>query len=345
MKVDKLDIKLLMKLMDVLGPSGNEHEVRLEIMKAIKNYVDEMKVDKFGNLICRKKGNGQKVMLLAHMDEVGLMVNEIKGNGRIKFDAIGGVEPLTLIGQATDIVTRKGVVKGVISSKEIHNSHEVKELPYLDDLYVDTGLHKGELEELGVEIGNYVVPVHHTRFLGSKNFISGKALDDRVGCFVLIEIARNLKKSVHDVYFTFTVQEEIGLYGAQTSVYHIDPDWAVAVETTSSPDSEPSPLVRLDWGPVITIKDAELIASKTLNDFYVSLAKKNKIPFQLEVSEQGTTDVAKIMLSKGGIPSTVISAPVRNLHSTISIASIADIKDMINLLMLGLKNKLKNDYI
>ena len=333
-----IDVNLLMRLMDTLGPSGREQEVRLIIMKEIKKYVDTMEVDKFGNLICHKKGNGPKVMLSAHMDEVGLMVNEIKGNGRIKFSAIGGIKPVSLVGQACDILTRHGVVKGVITFKELHEDIDPKEAPILENLYVDTGLFKNDLEKLGVEIGNYIVPVHYTRFLGSRNIISGKALDNRVGCFVLIELAKLMQKTKQNIYYTFTVQEEIGLYGAQTSVYNIDPDWAVAVEVTNCPDSEESPQVKLGWGPVITIKDAEIIANKCLNDHFVEVARKNKIPVQLEVTEAGTTDASKIMLAKGGVPSTVISTAIRNIHSTISIASLEDIKNSINLLAEGLKN-------
>lgn len=340
-----IDTKLLAKLMDALGPSGNEQEVRLLIMKEMKDHVDDLWIDKFGNLICHKKGRGPKVMLGAHMDEVGLMVNEIKGNGRIKFSAIGGIEPLTLIGQAVDILTKNGIVKGIITLKEIHNDMEIKELPILEDLYVDTGLYKDDIEKLGVEIGNYIVPVHSTRFLGSRNIISGKALDDRIGCFVMIELAKLMGKVKQEIYYTFTVQEEVGLYGAQTSVYNIDPDWAVAVEVTQCPDAEESPLVRMGWGPVLTIKDAAIIANKCLNDHFIDIAKRNKIPFQLEVTEIGSTDVAKIMLSKGGVPSTVVSTPIRNIHSTISIASIEDIENSIRLLAEALKKAPKVCFV
>ena len=154
----------------------------------------------------------------------------------------------------------------------------------------------------------------------------------------MIELAKLMQKIKQNIYYTFTVQEEIGLYGAQTSVYNIDPDWAVAVEVTNCPDSEESPMVKLGWGPVITVKDAEIIANKCLNDHFVEVARKNKIPVQLEVTESGTTDASKIMLAKGGVPSTVISTAIRNIHSTISIASLEDIKNSINLLAEGLKN-------
>jgi len=331
---------LLLRLSNALGPSGREKEVRDLVMKEIKPHVDKMFIDKFGNLICHKKGKGPRIMLSAHMDEVGLMVKEIRGNGRIHFDTLGSIEPITLVGQGVFIMTKKGIVNGVITFAEIHEDAEVEELPYLEDLYVDTGLIKEDLEKLGLEIGDYIIATHKSRYLGSRNIISGKALDDRIGCYTLIEVAKKIKKTKADIYFVFTVQEEIGLYGAQTSVYHIDPDYGIAVDVTYSPDAKESPHLRMGWGAVITYKDAEILPNKCLNDYLKELALKNKIPIQFEVTDVGSTDATKIMLSKGGIPTTIVSVPVRNIHSTISIAHREDIENSIKLLVELLKKPL-----
>lgn len=342
-------MELLFKLMDALGPSGFEHEVRNIIRKEIKPYVDECYTDKFGNLIAHRKGKGQKIMLAAHMDEIGLMAQQVKENGRIFFVPLGGIEPLTLIGEQVHIIGDKGIIRGVITIEDIHADLELKKLPDMKDLYVDTGLSKSQLHALGVYMGAFIVPYNDAIYLGSKEIISGKACDDRIGCYSLIEVAKRLHKQKHlkdDIYYVFTVQEEIGLYGAGTSVYKLDPDWGIAVETTSCEDfDEIYPKRTLGGGPTLILKDAELISHKPLNDFIRKIAKENNIPLQLRVEEAGTTDATKITMNKGGIPSTVLSVAVRNLHSTVSIASIHDIENQIKILEHLLKNPPSNSII
>ena len=329
-------VDLLFRLMDALGPSGDEQLVRNIINAEIKKYVNEVYTDKFGNLIAHKKGAGEKIMLAAHMDEIGLMARKIENNGFIKVSAIGGIEPITLAGQHVTIVGDKNrvICNGVISFSELHEDTNIKETPKTDDLYVDTGLAKNKLKSLGVEIGNYIVPQHHARYLGSKKIVSGKAIDDRAGCYALIEIAKKLKnlKSNQDICYVFTVQEEIGLYGAKTAVYHISPDWGMAVDATNARDSSISAACVLGNGPYLTIKDSEMLGNKCIDDWLRKTAKLQKIPLQLEVADSGTTDAVSIMLAKGGIPSTTVSIPVRNLHSTVGIAHLDDLNNAIKLL-------------
>jgi endoglucanase len=327
-------MELLKKLANILGPSGSEQHVRDLIQKEIKKYVDEVKIDKFGNLIAHKKGKGARVMLAAHMDEIGLMCNYIMDDGKIKFTSVGGIDPITLVGQQVDLILKAGkTVKGVITSLEIHEALDVEEPPKEEDLYVDTGLGRKELEKMGVNVGTYIVPSHTFSTLGNNKFITGKAFDDRVGCYALIEVAKRLKKTAkEDIYFVFTVQEEVGLYGSETSVYNIDPDWGIAVDNTIASDSTEPKRIILGNGPCITIKDAEMIANRCLNDHITSIAQKNKIPLQYEVVEAGTTDATKIMMSRGGIPSTVVGIPLRNLHTSITVASTKDIENLIKLL-------------
>ena len=331
--------ELLFELINTLGPSGNEDNVRKIISREIKNYVDEMKVDKMGNLVARKNGNGKKIMLTAHMDEIGLMVSKIEPNGHLKISALGGIETVTLVGHTVSILKKDNTVvcNGVITFHELHNSLEIDKIPKFEDIYIDTGLGKKELLKKGVEIGCYIVTKHRVSTLGNEKIISGKALDNRVGCYILIELIKNLKKINVDAYFVFTVQEEVGLYGAKTSVYNINPDFGIAIDATNCEDSEASSEIIMGNGPTITIKDAEIIANRELNEHLRKLAKKYKLPLQLEVVDMGTTDATSIMFSKGGVPSTVLSIPVRNLHSTIGIVHYDDITNAIKILEKFLK--------
>ena len=280
-------------------------------------------------------------MLAAHMDEIGLMIKRIDDNGFIKVSPIGGIEPVTLVGQLVKLLKSNGkiVCSGVATFGELHDDSEIKDIPKMEYIYVDTGLTKQQLLKKGIEIGTYVVPDHKFRFLGSKEIISGKALDDRIGCYMLIKTAQQLNHYRGlDVYYVFTVQEEIGLYGAKTSVYEIRPDWGIAVDVTVATDSDISKGVKIGSGPYLTVKDSEIIANPSIDEHIKRLAKKNKIPLNLEVVDYGTTDATNIMLSGGGVPSTILGVPVRNIHSTIGISHTHDIQQAIQLLVLLLKN-------
>ncbi|MBW3013884.1 M42 family metallopeptidase, partial [Candidatus Woesearchaeota archaeon] len=295
-----------------------------------------------GNLVARKIGKGAKVMLSAHMDEIGLMVKYVNEDGKIDFTRIGGIDPITLVGQQVEIMSKKGnIVNGVVTYTDLHESidmDDVVDAPKASDLYIDTGVDKKELDKLGVSTGCYIVPKSEFLILGNEKVFSCKALDDRIGCYVLLEVAKQLTEVDQDLYYVFTVQEEVGLYGAQTSVYDINPDWGVAVDVTIATDAEDPNRIILGKGPNVTIMDSEMIANKCLNDHIISLAKKHKIPLQEEVAEGGTTDATKIMMSRGGVPSTVVGVPVRNMHSTITIANFDDIKNLIKLLEILMKD-------
>jgi len=340
-----MDEKLLFKLINAFGPSGLEINVRKIIEKEMKKYVDEIKTDKFGNLICHKQGKGKKLMLAAHMDEVGLIIREIKKDGKLKFSVVGGVETLTLIGEVVALVNDKEVIcEGVITYKELQDDLEKDELPTTDELHIDTGLTKKELEKKKITIGTYAIPYNHARTLGNKKIIAGKALDDRLGCFILIELAKKLKKTKKEIYYVFTVQEEVGLIGAKTAVYKIDPEWGIAVDVTNTEDYEKEGIIKLGKGPTLSIMDEEMISNKCIDEHIKKIAKQKKIPLQLKVDNIGTTDATKIMLSKGGVPSTVIGVAIRNMHSTISIGHKHDIKQAINLLYHIIKNQPKKCF-
>ncbi len=323
---------MLHELIDIEAVSGNEGPVRDYVREKIRPFVDVISVDKMGDLICHKKGRKPSIMLAAHMDEIGLMVKRIEVNGHIYVSALGGVNSINVIGQTVSILGSVGPVKGIISTKEINNDYEIEQIPTMNDVYVDTGLTTKELEKRGVTVGSYLSLERVDHEIGNPDFIAGKALDDRIGCFILIELAKRLKNSPHDLYFVFTVQEEVGLYGAKVSTYQIDPDLAVAVDVSNANDMNDEPTKTLGAGPVITMKDDEMIGNTCLNNNFREIAKKNKIPIQLEVSNFGTTDALTISLSKGGVPATSMGVCLRNIHTTHSIASKKDIAYCTDLL-------------
>jgi len=330
-------MELLKRLIETFGISGDEQPVRELIHKEIKRYVDDITVDKLGNLIARQKGKPPRIMLAAHMDEVGLMVKRINPKGFIYCSEIGGIDAIGLIGQKVHINTNKGPVHGVITIKEMGAGKSLNKLPNIEDVFIDTGLSKTELIKRGVIIGSYIY-MDQKPYLGSNDIITGKALDDRIGCYILIELAKRLKKTKNEVYFVFTVQEEVGLYGARTSAFQIEPDWGIAIDATHANDVFDDPTRCIGKGPCITAKDGELIANRCINEWLINIAKKKKIPYQLEATELGTTDATNILVSGRGVPATVLSIPVRNIHTTISIAHKKDIENAIRLLEELLKN-------
>jgi tetrahedral aminopeptidase len=329
-----MSTELLKKLIESDGPSGSEGDIREIIKKEIRPFVDELYTDRFGNLIGRKKGKGANLMLVAHMDEVGVMVSHVDKDGKVFLSPIGGIEALAFLGERVRVVNDAGEeIPGVTTTKEIQDSEEIQNVPTIKDIYVDTGFNKKELEDRGIRPGNYVYIMKNFMELADGKLISGKALDDRVGCLILLELAKKCRNSKADIYFVFTVQEEIGLYGAKTSLYSLDPDYAIAVDVVEADDGNLSDSRKcVDKGPVLIMKDAEMITSKFVNDLIFDIAKKQGISIQPDVSDFGTTDALNISVSKGGTPCTVLGVVVRNIHTTTSVASKQDIKETIKLL-------------
>lgn len=301
--------------------------------------MDDVTVDRMGNLICKKKGKRKDsaLILAAHMDEIGLMASEVDKYGHIYFSRVGVLSKQVLLGQKVTIFGRKKQIRGVITHKKLHVGEESEGLPDDAELYVDTGLECDELESLDVGVGSYIVLEKKLDVLGSDNIISGKALDDRLGCAILIKLAQTVNDPEVDIFYVFTAQEEIGMYGAKTSIYKIDATCAIAVDISFATNHSDTGIA-LGKGPVITIKDSDLIANQTLVDHLIDLAKKKRIPYQLEVSEIGTTDALYLSISKGGIPATAVGVPIRNPHSTISMASLKDVKNCMRLMKAFLKS-------
>ncbi|MBU5437603.1 M42 family metallopeptidase [Tissierella sp. MSJ-40] len=317
---------LLKELVSVYGPASNEHLVRSYITEKIKDHVDDIEIDALGNLVAHKKGNGRKVMISAHMDQIGLMVIDIDEKGFIRFTNVGGISPLVSLSQ--QVVFENGTI-GVIYSEPIDDPSKLK----LENMYIDIGAFSKEEAEKSVSIGD--ICIYKSEFSENENVIFTRYLDDRVGCYIAIEAIKSISNPINDLYFVFSVQEEVGLRGAKTAAYKISPEVGIALDVTSNGDTPKAKrfAVSLNEGAAIKVKDNSIIAHPKIKQLLVDLAKKNKIPYQMEVLEFGGTDSGAIHLTREGVPSGVISIPTRYVHSTVEMASKNDIVNCTKLLI------------
>ncbi len=331
--------QLVKRLTQTYGPSGHEQHVRELIREEIRNLTDEVRVDALGNLIARRKGSGaaprKKVMLAAHMDEIGVIATHVDEKGFLRFAPLGGVYPLTLFGHR--VIFGNGTI-GVIGreKKDIKNG-EVK----MDQLFIDVGAR--DTASSPVQVGDAACFWRDYADMGER--MISKAMDDRIGCAVLIDILRQLGKSPHDLHFVFTVQEEVGLRGATTSTYGVQPDIAIAVDVTDTGDTPESNTmaVALGKGPAIKVKDTGMLAHPALKNLLVQTASEAKIPFQLEVLTAGSTDAAAMQLSREGVPAGVISIATRYVHTPSEMVDYEDVQNAVKLLTTFLSKPIKLD--
>ncbi|MDR7869977.1 MAG: M42 family metallopeptidase [Tissierellaceae bacterium] len=318
--------ELLSNLVSVYGPSSNEVKIREFIANEIKDCIDDIKVDAMGNLIAHKKGNGKRVMISAHMDQIGMMVIDIDENGFLRFTNIGGISPIFLYGQ--QVVFENGTV-GIVFCEPVDDASKIK----LDKMYIDIGAFSKEEAEEKVNIGD--ICIYKQEFVENENVVFTPYLDDRVGCFIAIEALKEINEPVNDLYFVFSVQEEVGLRGAKTAAYSVDPEVGISLDVTSHGDTPKAKrfAIGLNKGAAIKVKDNSLIAHPYIRETLVDLAKKNDIPYQMEILEFGGTDSGAIHLNKEGVPSGVISVPTRYVHSTVEMASKNDIINCTKLLV------------
>jgi endoglucanase len=331
-------IKLIKKLSEAHGVPGSEDEVSAIIKAELEDYC-EVKHDIMGNLIAKKNGGKKKIMVAAHMDEIGLMIRHIDEKGFIKFLTLGGFFDQTILNQSAVVHTKKGRLPGVVGSKPPHLMEEKeKDKPIKSkDMFIDVGAGDGKaVKKLGVSVGDHIT--FQVPFRELKNgLITGKAFDNRLGCAVMVEVMKNIE-SKHTVYAVGTVQEEVGLKGARTSAYAIDPDIAIALDVAPAgdfPGTKPEEaMIELKKGPVITIADGKgrgIITHPNVRDSIIRTAEKRKLPYQLEVGEGGTTDATAIQLTKGGVLSGVVSVPTRYIHTPVEVASLLDIQNTVKL--------------
>jgi tetrahedral aminopeptidase len=342
---------LLQALSDALGVSGNEQEIRDLIYREVKDLADEIRVDAIGNLIAVKRARRARagdepwrVMIAAHMDEVGFMVKQIDGSGMLKFAPVGGIDPRVVLGKP--VLVGKNRIAGIIGVKPIHlqESDESRRVIAFDQLTIDVGASgKDELDGV-VRVGDYAAFNFSFQELDSApdglRTVMGKALDDRAGCAVLIELLKS--DYPFDLHAVFTVQEEVGLRGARVAAYAINPRMAFVLETTVCDDlpkkKDISRITRMGAGPAITISDRSVVAAKGLVRRLVATAEKERIPYQIKSPNVGGTDAGAIHLAQSGIPSAVVSMPCRYLHSMVTMLSLNDFDKVVQLMRATLQD-------
>jgi endoglucanase len=319
---------LIQKLVESTGPSGYESGVR-EVIKTILGLPAEaLQVDALGNLIVRKgsrQSNGLRIMLAAHMDEIGVIATYIEQEGFIRFTNIGGVRAANCIGGRVRFVNG---VQGVIYMDRTEHTDRI---PTLDKLYIDVGATSRENCPIKVsDMGVFDRP-----FLDLGDRLASKAMDDRIGVAVLVEVIHRLNQSPHEVVFVFSTQEEVGLRGATTAAYHIDPDLGISVDVTMTGDT-PKALkmeVGLGNGPAIKVRDSGMLSDPRVVQVMIDAAARAGLPYQLEVLEGGTTDARAMQLTRAGVPSGCVSIPCRYVHSQSEMVSLKDVENAVQLLV------------
>ncbi len=327
---------IIRQLVQVPGPSGYEKQIRETIRQLIQPYADDIQTDALGNLIARKgkkTKNGKRIMLAAHIDEIGIMVTHVDENGFVRFTNIGGVFPrYTPAGRVRFL----DGTTGVIGTEQIDDPYKV---PKLEKMYIDVGA--TSKETCPVKTGD--VAVFERAFAEMGKRLVSKAMDDRISVAVLIETLRQLKSSPHEIHFVFTVQEEVGVRGSMTAAYQITPEIGLAVDVTRTGDT-PKGIkmdVSLGKGPAIKVRDSMTLADPRIVDWMIATAKNNQIPYQLEVLERGGTDAHAIQLSKAGVPAGCLSIPCRYIHSPSEMIDLDDVENAVKLLLQLMQNPIE----
>jgi putative aminopeptidase FrvX len=318
---------LIKKLTEVYGPSGHEEMIRDIIRAEVEPFADQLRVDTLGNLIATKSGNGEgkRIMLAAHMDEIGLIISYVDKEGFLRAQPIGGIDPATLVGG------RVQFADGTLGVLAPENRLGFRKSPDLAKLYIDIGAtsYDEAKDRLGEAVG-FVRP-----FVDMGPRITAKAMDDRIGCAILISVLRQLKDSPHEVHFVFTVQEEVGLRGARTSAYGLQPEIGIAVDVTISADTPEAPkmAMKLGAGPCIKVKDSRMLAHPGVKKLLIDTATAREIPFQLEVLAAGGTDAGAIQLSRSGVPAGCVSIATRYVHTPSEMVDMADVENAVKLFL------------
>ncbi|MDI6894371.1 MAG: M42 family metallopeptidase [Bacillota bacterium] len=356
--------ELIRSLTEAFGPSGQEEQVRELITSLVRPHVDGVRTDALGNLICTRgprragtaggppgtaragtgtataasgtagAGGVKKVMLAAHMDEIGIMITHIDDKGFLRFGAIGGVSPHRCLGQR--VVVGNGTL-GVFGHEKLDDPKDLK----FEKMFVDIGASSREEAGEKVRIGDAAAFTRPLQRAGNR--LVAKAMDDRIGCAVLVEVARRLGASPHEVHFVFTVQEEVGLRGARTAAFGLAPDAAIAVDVTTTGDTPKAETmeVSLGKGAAIKVKDASLICHPGLRRSLEDTARAHGIPYQLEILERGGTDAGAMQLAREGVPAGVVSVPCRYVHTPSEMVDEGDVEACIELLAKALEGPLE----
>ncbi len=333
-----IDLQLLEDVCQSPGAPGYEQKIRALIIDKVTPLVDEVQTDNMGNIYAIKKGKAdKKVMIGAHMDEIGFIVTHIDDNGFIRFHTLGGFDPKTLTAQRVIIHGKEDVI-GVMAAKPIHvmSPEERNKNPKTKDFFIDTGLPKEEVDKL-IKVGD---PITRERsFITMGECVNSKSLDNRLAVFILLETLRILKdKEVpYDIYGVFTVQEEVGIRGANVSALRINPDFGFGLDTTIAydlPGAAPhEKITSLGEGAAIKIMDASTICDYRMVEYMKQTADNHEIKWQPEILTAGGTDTAGIQrMTEGGSIAGAVSIPTRHLHQVIEMANQNDIQSSIDLL-------------
>ena len=310
---------IISKLLNSYGPSGREDIISNTIREIIMPFVDEVKTDAMGNLIAIKRGSGTRIMLAAHMDQIGFIVTDIDDNGFLRVFNVGGIHVEASINRR--VVFENGI-NGIISHEEEGFDLRDKTTKYL---YIDIGATSKEDALKAVSIGDVAVYAPDISWLMNDTLMA-PALDNRIGCAVLIETLRQIKETNNEVYAVFTVQEELGLRGARAAAFDINPEIAIAIDVTIAGDTPKGHkiAIKLGDGPCIKIMDRSLVCSPRVVNLLIKSAQDINIPVQREVLTAGGTDAGAIQLTRGGVTSGVISIPCRYVHTACEMISFED---------------------
>ena len=332
-----INVELLAEICEAAGAPGFEQRIREIVIREVTPLVDEVRLDNMGNVTAIKKGKeSKKVMIGAHMDEIGFIVTHIDDNGFLRFHTLGGFDPKTLTAQRVIVHGKKDLV-GVMGSKPIHvmTPEERTKSPKTTDYFIDMGMPKKEVEKF-IQIGNPIT--RERKLIEMGNCINCKSIDNRVSVFILIEALRELKETPYDVYGVFTVQEEVGIRGANVSTQEIQPDFGFGLDTTIAydvPGAAPhEKITELGKGTAIKVMDSSTICDYRMVEYMKQIAKNNNIKHQLEILTGGGTDTAGIQrFTAGGSIAGAVSIPTRHIHQVIEMADKDDIRSSIDLLV------------
>ncbi|MBP5835811.1 M42 family metallopeptidase [Candidatus Phytoplasma meliae] len=334
------DLVTLLKDLSMLnGIPGQEKEVSKYVVNQIKNKVDAIEYDNLGSVIASKGASGPRIMFAGHLDEIGLVVTQITPEGFLKFQTLGGWFSQVMLAQVWNVHASQGTLKAVTGCKPPHimTFHERNRMVEISSMYLDIGVAtKEEALKLGVRIGDMVTPYVEFNSLANSDYLLGKALDNRVGVAIIMQILANIKPVNNQFFGAFTVQEEVGLRGAKTSAHKIHPQIAIAVDTGIANDVPGGDKEghTLGKGPQVLVYDGGLIAHRGLRKLVLEVAEKNQIPIQEVGGSGGSTDAATMHLVHEGAAALSLCVPVRYIHSHASIVHKQDIQNTIKLLTL-----------
>ena len=325
-------LKTFTHLQSVARPSGFESPCAQAIAELAGPYCDEVKIDTLGNVICHKKGPGKKLMMAAHMDVIGLIITHIDKKGFLRFGGLGGFVPYRLIGARMKL--ENGMGGSVWCDEKAMEEKKLEEIS-LNDLYLDIGAESEESARKLVQVGDVAMYEGEVQQLGQ--MVLSPYCDDLIACAALLSAMSQVEKSENDLYFVFTVQEEVGLRGAATAAYAIDPDFGVCMDVTrtgDNPSEKAKMVVKLGAGPTIKIKDVSLLCNPQVIAHLREAAKEGDVPYQDEVLTAGGTDSAAIQKTRGGVLSGCISIPCRYIHSQNEMVSLKDVEQSARLMAL-----------